>query len=99
MGCVPVVLPRQRSPLTFILGGVLRRAGLTLDEVVYFLPDDQIQDGANILATLSRMAGDPRIMSQRRQALFRAAEHLYLSTGEGDSLTLSLGLLMAGEYH
>lgn len=99
LGCVPVMLPRQRRPLEFTLGGVVRRAGVNLDEVVYFLPDNQIRDGTEILATLFRLASDPLIMSRRRQALFRAAKYLYFSTEEGDNLTLSLGLLMAGEHH
>ena len=37
LGCIPVLLPQQRVPLQFMLDGVLRRAGLTLDDVFYFL--------------------------------------------------------------
>ena len=94
-----MLLPRQRRPFEFTLGGVMRRAGVNLDEVAYFLPDDQIRDGTEILTTLCRLASDPLIMSRWRQALLRTAEHLYFSAEEGDNLTLSLGLLMAGEHH
>ena len=37
LGCVPVLLPQQRVPMDFMLGGILRRANLKLDDVFYFL--------------------------------------------------------------
>jgi hypothetical protein len=100
LGCVPVLLPRQRPAVNYIAGGALRRAGLHLDEVFYFLPKNQIRDGVSVLAKLQELAADAAYMAQRRQALFRAARFLYLSSEEtDDSITLSLGLLMAGEHH
>lgn len=100
-GCVPVLLPTQREPVTYLLGGVLRRCGLqSLDDVFYFLPEDQIEDGAQVLAALLALAENPAAMAQRRANLLKVARYTYFSsedTEDGDALTISLGLLLAGE--
>ena len=51
LGCVPVLLPQQRVPMDFMLGGILRRANLKLDDVFYFLVrGDAAQPGCRPLA-------------------------------------------------
>jgi hypothetical protein len=85
--------------MEFIAGGFLRRAGLTLDEVFYFLPEEQIEDGAKVLSDLQALAADAAKMARRREALLRASQYMYLSAEDTDDvLNVSLGLLMAGEH-
>jgi hypothetical protein len=99
-GCVPVLLPTQRVPMNYELGGVLRRANCTLDDIFYFLPEYQIQDGRVILEKLLHMALDYNIMATWRRTLRKVAEYTLFGTDTmDDALTVSLGLLMIGEPH
>ena len=102
VGCVPVLLPSQRDPMWYQLGGVLRRCGLGLDDIFYFLPHDQIEDGVPILKSLMALAENPAEMARRRANLLKAAKYTYFASEdieEGDVLSVGLGLLMAGEHH
>lgn len=100
LGCVPVLLPDQRAALTYEMGGIIRRANHTVDEVFYFLPHDQIRDAEGILRTLLNMAEDLATMQRWRQALQAVTRYMLFSDETmDDALTVSLGLVLAGEHH
>ena len=100
---MPVLLPAQRDATWYQLGGVVRRSGLaTLDDVFYFLPDNQLEDGVPILKGLLALAENRTEMARRRANLFKVARYTLFASediDEGDALSVSLGLLMAGEHH
>jgi hypothetical protein len=100
LGCVPVLLPNQRAALTYEMGGIIRRANYTVDDVFHFLPRDQIQDADDILRTLLKMAEDIATMQRWRQALQAVTRYMLFSDETmDDALTVSLGLVLSGEHH
>ena len=100
LGCVPVLLPDQRIPLVYEMGGIFRRANHTVDDVFHFLPEDQIKDPVDVLQKLLEMAEDIDRMHRWRQALRDITRYmLYSDEWMDDALTISLGLVLADEHH
>ena len=97
---MPVLLPKQRWSMEYQVGGIVRRAGLTLDDIFVFLPQNNIADAPAILGRLQAMAANETLMAERRNALEAVAEWTMFGTETmDDTLTVSLGLALAGESH